>query len=292
MKKINLEQGTQNWINYRRNGVGASDIANIAEIKGAFKTRRDTLLEKLGIEKPLTEFQKKMFQAGHEWEKVIRESSLLKNYNFIPAVVECETLTGFFASLDGIDEQQEMILEVKSVTNREKFEEYKFQTPPHYMAQVQWQMFCTGYKRALIAYVFDGEVDFSLIESNGWMQAGLLDKAEAFLTELNEIKSGQRPMPVQSLESADMERLEYLKRTKEELKQQIDMIDQEADQIAEKILMESGANKVENAALSIAWQERKGSIAYAKIPEVQKLGEAYLNSFRSKDSKFIVCKLK
>ena len=292
MKKINLVQGSAEWINYRRNGIGASDIANIAEVKGAFKSRRDTLLEKLGIDKPLTEFQKQMFAAGHEWEKAIRESQFLKMYSFVPTVVEHEKEPAFFASLDGLDEKQQIILEVKSVTTKERFEEYKKQTPAHYMAQVQWQMLCTGMQKVMIAYVHNGDVDFSLIEANGGMQANLIDKAETFLKELSEIRLGQRPMPVQSMESEDMERLEFLKRSREEMKVSLDMIEEEIDQIAKRILEQSGADKVENAALSVSWQERKGSIAYAKIPEVQKLGEAYLNSFRGKDSKFIVCKLK
>ena len=292
MKKINLEQGTQNWLDYRRNGVGASDIANIAEVKGAFKSRRDTLLEKLGIEKPLTEFQKQMFAAGHEWEKVIRDSQYLRMYNFAPAVVEFDGNPAFFASLDGLDEQQEIILEVKSVTTRERFEQYKEETPAHYFAQVQWQMLCTGYKKVLLAYVYQGEVDFTLIQEDPGIQSELTFQATKFLTELNEIRSGNRPMPVQNLDSADMSRLEFLKHSREELKISIEMIEQEIDQIAKRVLEQSGADKVENDILSVSWQERKGSIAYAKIPEIQKLGESYLNSFRGKDSKFIVCKLK
>ena len=57
MNIVKLEQGSQQWLDFRRNGVGASDVASIAGIEGAFQKRKDVMAEKLGRERKLTEYQ-------------------------------------------------------------------------------------------------------------------------------------------------------------------------------------------------------------------------------------------
>jgi hypothetical protein len=44
--------------------------------------------------------------------------------------------------------------------------------------------------------------------------------------------------------------------------------------------------------ITISYLERVGTIDYKKIPEVQKLHDSYLQSFRGKGSKSIQVKLK
>jgi len=293
MNIVKLEQGSQQWLEFRRNGVGASDIASIAGIEGAFQKRKDVMAEKLGRERKLTEYQEQIFRAGHEWEQVVRAAFLREQgFKWEQAVATHIHNDRFFASLDGLDLKRGTILEVKSVVNRAKFEQCKAQTPPHYLAQVQWQLYCTGLSRAFIAFVHEGEVYSKEIHAAPEAQAMLSDQAAEFLFELDMIRMNEAPAPIQAVGGHEIKRLAHLKRAQAEMRIQMDVIDEEIRAISERILAETKASRVESDEISIAWQERQGSISYTKIPEVQKLGESYLNSFRGKSIKSIIIKLK
>jgi putative phage-type endonuclease len=288
MQKLSLNQGSREWLDYRLNCVTATDAAPIAKIKGAFNKRVDIMADKLGRVKDLSDYQKRIFSEGHAWEEAVRPA--FQGYE--PAVIISEENPRFMASLDGLNESLRMILEIKSVTTREKFNEYCEQVPEHYMAQVQWQLMCADYKQAIIAFVHAGEVVARPVTAMPEMQDRLKACAIEFLQELDSIKGGTAPSPMQELSSHDMDRLAYLKKTEAEMKIQLDMIDEEIKSIAEKLMKETSASKLESAAISISYMERQGSIDYKKIPEVQKLGESYLQSFRGKSTKSLQVKLK
>ena len=293
MHEINLTQGTQEWIAFRRNGIGASDIASIARIQGAFQKRRDILNEKLAKSKELSDFQKRMFKDGHEWEAVVRDQfNIDQGSNFVPAVIVSHENPRFFASLDGIDRDLNLILEVKSVTTRERFLEYKESTPAHYLAQVQWQLMVTGCKGATLAFVHDGDVATKYVYPDRELQEKLKASALEFLTEADSIKEGTAPAPTQSVENEDISRIVTLKRLLAQKQAECDQIDAEIKSLSDKVITESGANRIESDFVTIQVVERQGAISYAKIPEIQKLSETYLNSFRGKPSRSIQIRMK
>ena len=293
MKTIKLEQGSTEWLAFRTNGVGASEIASIAGVKGAFSKRHDVMMEKLGAKKEISDFQKKLFADGHEWEALVRENLNAGGaVNYQPVVVVSDENPRLFASLDGYDKDLGLVLEVKSVTTEERFKEYCERVPEHYEAQVQWQLFVTGCKGATIAFVHAGQVVTRYIVSNQDVQNRLHACAIEFLQELDAIKNGKAPAPVQTLTTHEMSRLAQLKKIQSEMKIQLDMIDEEMKQLSEKIINEMKANRVESDEITVQVVERQGSINYGKIPEVQRLSESYLNSFRGKGSKSIQVKMK
>lgn len=286
-------QGTPEWLEFRRNRVGASDIAAIARIPGAFQKRADILNQKLGHTKELTDYQKRIFQEGHEWEAVVRDRmNESENVNFIPAVSVSAENGRFFASLDGIDIDLKLILEVKSVTTRERFLEYKESTPAHYLAQCQWQLMVTGAKGVTLAFVHDGEVTTKYVLPDREFQAKLRTAALDFLTELDAIKAGSTPAPTQTVENEDISRIVTLKRLLAQKQAEADQIDAEIKALSDKVITESGANRIESDFVTIQVVERQGAIAYGKIPEIQKLSETYLNSFRGKPSRSIQIRMK
>lgn len=285
MKTIKLEQGSQEWLDFRKNGIGSSDIANIAEAKGAFKSRQEVLFDKLGHTKEITEHQRRIFNEGHEWEKVVRDNlNETAGYNLEPVVAVAEFNPRMFASLDGYDAEKKIILEVKSVMTKERFKEYCESIPEHYYAQVQWELFVTRLNKALLAFVHDGEIQVKVIEADQDTQIALEVLAIRFLKELSDIKDGTMPAPVQSLSSPDMERIAYLKMQEKEMQIQIDMVAEEIKQLSERVLNEHSAFKVVSDKVTLEWIEREGSVDYKKIPELQKID---LNQYRKKDTKYV-----
>jgi putative phage-type endonuclease len=298
MKKIALEQGTPEWIAYRLNGVGGSDIASIVGAEGAFKKRGEVMMEKLGHQKALTEYQKAIFQDGHEWEALVRDQlntsvnppdDSFHGFNFQPMVVESTINDRFFASLDGIDFDREMLLEVKSCTSMAKYNSYVAATPAHYMMQVQWQMLCTGYHHTLLAFVCQGELAVKKVHADFDIQSKLVVEATEFLYQLDQIKAGQLPAPIMNVTSPDVEKLIALKAASAEIGKRLNEIEDQAKALAEKILADHNAVQVQSDQINIQWVEKAGQVDYSKIPELVKID---LNQYRKKGTRFIKITLK
>jgi len=284
MKKIGLEQGTPEWLAYRLNGVGGSDIASIIGSEGAFKNRTEVMMEKLGHTKELSEFQKKLFQDGHEWEAIVRDQMGVQGFAFNPEVVQCSFNDRFFASLDGLDVDREMILEVKSVSNFEKFKAYVENPPAHYITQCQWQMLCTGLHTTLLAFVCQGEVAAVEVHANPDAQAKLIVEADKFLEDLDKVRSGAMPAPIQQVSGPDMEKLFELKSASVEASKALEYLDGQIKALAEKILADHEATHIQSPFITVQWCEREGSVDYKKIPELEKID---LNQYRKKPTKFL-----
>ena len=289
IKKINLEQGTQEWLAYRLNGVGGSDIASITGADGAFKKKQQVIMEKLGQQKALSDFQKKMFDEGHEWERLVRDRLNEQGFTFGPAVIEATFNERFFASLDGMDVEKEVLLEVKSCSSMDKFNQYIAATPEHYMMQVQWQMMVTGYATTFLAFVCQGELHVKEVHADFDLQSKLVVEATEFLHELDQIRAGSLPAPIQDITSPDVERLVALKAASVKLAEKLEEIDAEVKSLATKILADHKAVQVQNSQINIQLVEREGSVDYKKIPELANID---LNPYRKKGTSFIKVNLK
>lgn len=289
MNKVKLEQGTPEWVAYRQNGIGGSDIASIIGAEGAFKKRGEVMQEKLGHAKELTEYQKAIFSEGHEWEAVVRSKLNEQGFNFVPAVATSPINERYFASFDGIDEGRRMVLEVKSVQSMERFKAYCENTPAHYMAQVQWQLFVSGYNTASLAFVCQGELMVKEITADTELQSRMVVEAVQFLADLDATRAGTLPGIVTQLESSDAERLIQLKLASVEVGKRLAELDDEVKALAEKILKDNNAVAVQSPNLSIQWVEREGSVDYKKIPELAKID---LNQYRKKGTKFLKITIK
>lgn len=289
MKKIEIAQNTPEWLTFRDDKIGGSDIAAIIGAEGAFQNRQDVLFQKLGHKRALSEHQKKIFNEGHEWERVVRDALNQSGWNFVPEVVVADWEPRFMASLDGIDHKEKTILEIKSVMTTERFAKYCETTPQHYYAQVQWQLYCTGLERAMIAFVHDGNVFTKNIERDVEMQSFMENHAIKFLQELDAIKAGTMPAPILSVQTTDMERIAFLKRQEKEMQIQLDMVTEEIKSLAEKVLTEFNAIVVSSDGIQVEWVEREGSVDYKKIPELKDLD---LKKFRRPGTKYIKVSLK
>lgn len=289
MKTIALEQGSTEWLEFRKNGIGASEIASVAGIKGAFQKRLETLAEKLGSRRELSDFERRIFSDGHAWEIAVRDAINQEGFNFRPAVVVSDYNDRFFASLDGLDAAREMILEIKSVTTETKFNQYRQEIPSHYMAQVQWQLYCTKYPLAVIAFVHDGAVVRHEIKPDLVLQGILVQEAEKFLAELDAIKVGTMPSPVQTIRSPEIVRLEKLKHLEQDMKIQMAMITEEMKALAEKLLDDHKATKIEGDSIVVTWQERDGGYDYKRACEDAGLD---ITGYKKKSQRFVTVKTK
>ena len=155
MRKIDKIQGSDEWLEFRKTGIGASDIGAIMGLS-PFKKAIDVYNDKKGLGKP--QFSSNAMLRGTVYEEEAREKyNKANNTNFQPIVVQHDDFDYFYASLDGYDEASGEVLEIKTPTNKKLIYQASIgQIPDYYESQIQWQLFCTGAKTA-IYLVYDPE---------------------------------------------------------------------------------------------------------------------------------------
>ena len=292
MKIVNDDssiQGSQAWLDKRNNCVGASEVASIHNVKGAFQTKIQTLNAKLYGAPALSDFTKKMFADGHEIEITIRDYLNQNGWNFIPCVCVHPENDRFLASLDGYDAEKRVILEAKSVMSRAKFEDYKKKVPGHYYAQVQWQMYVTGVDHVLIAFYHAGDMHTEIIHSDPIYYGALKDSAYRFLDELDECRTKLKDIaPISNETSLEISRIASLKQIEKDMKAQLKTVEAEVKTLASELLKLSGGFRVENSEMIIEMKETKGRIDYDSIPELK---DVDLEKYRKKPTSNISVKL-
>lgn len=136
-------QGSSEWLALRRAKVTATD-APIIMGENPWTTPVQLYRRKLGLE-PEIELNDDM-RRGMALEPEARECASAIYGNLVPAVVLHEEHPFMMASLDGICEFSEALIEIKCprIEAYKKIEKYG--VPLHYKGQLQHILACTGYQ--------------------------------------------------------------------------------------------------------------------------------------------------
>jgi putative phage-type endonuclease len=142
MKVIELEQGSQEWLAWRKTVITATDCPAIMGTS-PWTTEYKVWQRKLG----LVEEQKSndAMERGKILEPIIRKR-FIKNFglNMTPVVVESSDYSFLGASLDGISDCGTYILEIKTGGDSLHKMAKDGVIPPYYMDQMQHQLLVTG----------------------------------------------------------------------------------------------------------------------------------------------------
>jgi len=151
--EIELVQGSQEWLDFRLNKIGASQIAAIMGLS-PFSSRIDVYNEIKGLK---TKSMTKSMQRGKDFESEAL-SVLETETGFLlrPAVFQNDELPWAFASLDGISLNEDLIAEIK-VPGKNSFENMRREIPVYYQYQMQWQMLVTGIKKNIFMVYSENE---------------------------------------------------------------------------------------------------------------------------------------
>lgn len=184
MKIINIRQGNDSleWIEWRRGGIGASDIAALMGVC-PYKSALDIYNDKKGLSQRKTNSS---MQRGIQYEAEARRVfNRGFEHPFEPILCEDEEFPIFRASLDGYCTFTRQLVEIK-IPKREVLDMARYgQVPIHYLYQMQWQLMitgaCKGYffcynPESLESYIVDVYPDDNLI-------VNLIRKASSFWRE-------------------------------------------------------------------------------------------------------------
>lgn len=155
--EVELEQGSEEWLEFRRSKRMASETPIIMGVS-PWQKPKDVVKAKRG-ENAKSNYA---MRRGQELEPVARDV-----YQGIIGVLRPAVFVDgdYGASLDGIDLFNELVVEIKCPMKGKASELWKQaengEIPTHYALQMQHQMMVTGIETAHL-WVFDGEVGIAV----------------------------------------------------------------------------------------------------------------------------------
>ena len=153
MKRINVEQGSPEWLGWRKTVITATDCPAIMG-SSPWQTGYKCWQRKLG----LVEEQKSnaAMERGKELEPIARHAFISETLlRMSPAVVESTDHNFLGASLDGITDEGKYILEIKCGGEKLHQMAERGVIPEYYEHQMQHQLLVTGAEKCYY-YSFNG----------------------------------------------------------------------------------------------------------------------------------------
>ncbi len=177
------EQGTQEWLDWRKTMITASEVPVILGIS-PYTTKNELWMQKKGYR---VQKENGAMRFGKINESVARDRFIeLTNHMVVPGIAEHTTIEWMMASLDGITFSKNVICEIKS-NNKAVHEEVKKGIIPqfHWM-QVQTQMECADLDKCY--YVSDNAWDtiYTVIKRDKKWFDSIKDELQAFHESLDE----------------------------------------------------------------------------------------------------------
>ena len=140
MKIIDFDQSSDSWLEWRSNGIGASDVGVIMGVD-PYKNKRRLWREKCGFVESAGKGPG--IRHGKTTEPRARyEFNLQRECNAKPICVEDDQVSWARASLDGWDKEKEILVEIKCPVSPEKISNIldTRDIPLNWMYQMQWQL--------------------------------------------------------------------------------------------------------------------------------------------------------
>lgn len=152
MRRIEHDQGSPEWLEWRKGGLGGSDAAIILGVAPKYwanSTRAELLEYKSrhcgkGHERKTDTNKSEAMMRGTRLEPVARQLYREKTGNCVePACVIHEEHAWLRASCDGLNKEGDLVLEVKCVNHNDHESAVEGRVPAHYWPQVQHLLMVT-----------------------------------------------------------------------------------------------------------------------------------------------------
>lgn len=195
---VPLEQGTDRWLRWRREGIGASEAAAVLGCS-PFTTRERLLVEKTAggvtaeVFSPARTFA---MRRGQRLEPVARAAYVRRTGRRVaPICLESVDRAWLRASLDGWDEERTRPLEIKCPGLRAHAEALAGRVPPHYYAQLQHILAVTGCGAIdYFSYREDSQVLLTIHRDEGYIER-LLEAESTFWREVERLRRRRAQAP-------------------------------------------------------------------------------------------------
>lgn len=270
MKIINLEQGSPEWLSWRRTVITATDCPAILG-SSPWTTAYQCWQRKLGLIEEVK--SNEAMERGKRLEPISRERFINKyGINMTPLVIESSEYAFLGASLDGISDCRKYILEIKTGGHK-LFQMAKDGIiPDYYMDQIQDQLLVTGAEKCFYKVAHEDEDKEIVIEvfAKNDFKDNFLPKAREFLRCM----AFNEPPPLQDSDYKDMTHEASWKGYSEEyqrLCKDIKRLEEIKESYRKELINLSGDHSCKGHGIKVIKTIMKGRIPYDEIPEVKEL---------------------
>ena len=278
--RINIPQGTDEWLNFRRGKISASKVPIILSLS-PYQTALGLYEEETGLRE--RQACSPHMQKGLDIEDEVRDYFFRsRGIKMSPAVVQHPNNNIFIASLDGLSECGNYILEIKNNNETYHLMAKESKLPEHYYSQVQMQLYVTNLKFAY--YLSHRQGDYALV---------LVDRDESFIIDMVvKLLDFKRrlddfdPPPMTDRDYEDMSSDAELSTLAWQYKEQCRISKESeanASQIKRQMQEKIGDKSARGANWKITKVKRKGNIDYETIIH-EKIPEIDLESYRKSET--------
>ncbi len=275
-KEYEGRQGTSDWLEMRQNFLGSSDSPIIMEAS-PFKTLNELWEEKLGLR--ATVVPNAAMQRGLDLELHAREEfEKMTGIVTFPRVIFHPTIDYLVASLDGMSEDGEHIVEIKCPGKVDHALALKGKVPDKYIPQLMHQLEVSGLD--MIHYFsFDGEkgVVIKVKRDQAYIDV-MLEKEREFWDCVENLRCPTSPIPerddeewkelMESYQNAQKRRLEY---------------EHIAERLKQEIISLTNEQEARGHGYKLVKLPQKGAVDLTKIPQLEGID---LDQFRKPATNF------
>lgn len=270
MTIINLTQNSPEWLEFRKDKIGASDAPIILGVS-PYKTPYQLYMEKVeGVQVP----QNSAMKRGHDLEDEARvefekmyEMLYLDTINVRPCVMQSNDFSFLIASLDGIDSEKNVAVEIKCPGPKDHQTAISGSIPDHYVPQLQHQLFVAGLRSIFYFSYRPGEIPILLeYKYNDELMKKLLVSEMEFHAKM-EAKSPPALSDKDFEERFDFEFLDVAMKfasLREELEEKL----KEEQSLKNELIRLSDNRNCRGGRVKVSHVSRKGSVDYSKIEEL------------------------
>lgn len=258
MKKLNIEQGSAEWMALRNNKIGASDAPVITGVS-PWKTPYQLWNEKMGLveKKDLYIKNEAMKVEIMARQKFIEE----KGIEIFPAVALHDSIPFMMASFDGLSKCGKIVLEIKLADKDDHEKAMDGIVPEKYYPQLQQQAKVSE-TDSVFYLSWKNEKSYKIleIERNDRYIKDMIQKEEAFWECM------------QNLEAPDLIDRDYIKRDDDEWTNlarewiELSKIEDRKDQVRKRLIDLSQKKNSMGAGIRLSKIPKKGNIDYKSIP--------------------------
>lgn len=266
-----LVQQTDEWLELRKNKIGASDAPIIMGVS-PWKTELQLWEEKVGIRNSPTTY---VMERGHRLEPAARQRLQDETgIEFFPKVVFHPKIDWMMASLDCIDEKSQTIGEIKCPGKEDHALAKSGKIPDKYYPQLQHQMEVCGLDVALYFSYYvspENEIDTQLVECrrNTQYLKSMMEKEDRFINQYvqNFIAppETERDLELRSDETWKSLASEWLHIRKSIL--QLERFEKREKELRDLLVHASNGKNCVGGGIKLTRSVRKGNIDYPKITD-------------------------
>lgn len=258
-QRIDLEQGTQEWLDFRRSKIGASDAPVIMGVS-PWKKPLELYKEKIGEAESFRKTER--MQRGINLEPLAREAFILEHgINIQPAVYVKDWA---LASLDGISDDEKVVVEIKCPNMIDHEMALQGNVPAHYYPQLQHQMYVCDVE-SMYYYSFDGNKGHTvLVKRDEYYIEDMISKELSFYKCILD----HIPPPSSFVTRSDSE-WEHLADAWKNLKHTIDDLLDLKEILSAKIVEAAGELNSQGHGIVVKKIVKPGNIDYASIPSIK-----------------------